>query len=225
MGFGLVFDMDGVLFDSHPVHRKVWRELLAALGRPVSGAELDFVMDGARGEEILRHFLGPLSPGQIALYTKQKDALFRNEEENVRTIEGVEAFLDLVEAAAVPKAIVTSASRARTKRLLDLHELTSRFAVIVTGDDVANGKSHPAIYLRSAEELRVAPCDVLVLEDAIPATRTAKGIGMKCVGIATGARRRQLLEAGADFVVPNFTQLRLSDVSGLFAYPTSSHRA
>ena len=216
MAFGLIFDMDGVLFDSHPAHRKVWRELLQSLGKPVSDGELDFIMDGARREEILRHFLGPLSPEQITAYTKHKEALFRKEEEDLQTVQGLKSFLGRTESASIPKVVATSASRARTRRMLDRHGLRNRFKAIVTADEVRKGKSDPAIFVRCARELLMPPRNVLAIEDAIPAIRTAKGIGMKCVGIGTGARGAQLREAGADLVIPDFKPLLLSQVMGLF---------
>ena len=123
----------------------------------------------------------------------------------------------MVESANLPKVVATSASKTRARRLLEKHRLTPRFAAVITGDDVRRGKSDPAIFVRSAQELGRRPSETLVFEDAVPAIRSVKRIGMKCVGIATGARRLQLLEAGADLVVADFTQLRLPDVMRLFS--------
>jgi HAD superfamily hydrolase (TIGR01509 family) len=220
MAFGLIFDMDGVLFDSHPVHKKAWWELLRSLGRKITEEELEFIMTGATREEILQHYLGPLSAEQLATYGKQKEVLFRNEEEGLRTIEGVKAFLDAVECAAIPKVVATSASKRRALRMLDGHELTDRFEAVVTGDDVPKGKSDPAIFLRGAEELRVSPDKVLVFEDAAPAIKAAKSVGMKCIGIAEGARRLPLQIAGADLIVRDFRELCLSDISDLWGNDT-----
>ena len=55
---GVVFDMDGVIVDSHPAHRKAWRHFLRNLGREVSERDLDFILDGRKRCDILRHFLG-----------------------------------------------------------------------------------------------------------------------------------------------------------------------
>ena len=139
MRIALVFDMDGVIFDSHPVHRGAWRKLLREAGKDVSEAELDFVLEGATREEILRHFLGPLTPEQAALYAKKKEALFREQEDRVQVIEGLQGFLDLVESASIPMAVATSASRSRVTRMLKNHALTDRFAAVLTGDDVPGG--------------------------------------------------------------------------------------
>jgi HAD superfamily hydrolase (TIGR01509 family) len=208
--------LDGVLFDSHPVHRKAWRELLNKAGRPASDDELNFIMDGATREEIMVHFLGPLAPEQVTSYTKLKESMFQSEEDQLQTTHGLETFLDLIESANLPKVVATSASRTRAMRILEKHKLTPRFAAVITGDDVRRGKSDPAIFVRSAKELGLRPSEILVFEDAVPAIRCVKRIGMKCVGIATEARRSQLVDAGADRVVTDFSQLHLSDVMQLF---------
>jgi beta-phosphoglucomutase len=216
MRIALVFDMDGVLFDSHPLHRRAWRKLLREAGKDVSEAELEFVLEGATREEILRHFLGPLTPQQTALYARKKEAIIRQEEDRVQAIEGLEVFLDLVESASIPMAVATSASKVRVTRMLENHALADRFAAVLTGDDVPGGKTNPTIFLRAAEQLQAKASEVLVFEDAITAVRVVKQIGMKCIGIAVGNRGTSLANAGADLVAPNFTHLELSDVMGLF---------
>jgi len=225
MRIGLVFDMDGVLFDSHPLHRSAWRELLREAGKDVSEAELEFVLEGATREEILHHFLGPLTPQQAALYARKKEAIFRREEDRVQTIEGLEGFLDLIESASIPMAVASSASRLRVTRMLKSHALADRFAAVLTGDDVPDGKSNPAIFLRAAEQLRARASEVLVFEDAITAVKVVKQIGMKCIGIAAGNRGTGLVEAGADLVVPNYRHLELSEIIGLFQKSVAGARS
>jgi HAD superfamily hydrolase (TIGR01509 family) len=226
MRIAFIFDMDGVLFDSHPVHRMAWRELLREAGKEVSEAELDFILEGTTRDEILCHFLGPLSPEQLSHYAAQKDAIFQQKEERVQTVAGIEEFLNLVEAAAIPMAVASSGSKARVERMLQTHGLSGRFAVALTSDDVGVGKESPAIFLRAAEELQVRPCDVLVLEDAVRAVEVAKKVGMKCIGIAAGTRGSKLVKAGADLVLPDFTELRLSDLLNLFQPPSAAeHKA
>jgi len=225
MRIALVFDMDGVLFDSHPLHRSAWRELLREAGKDVSEADLEFVLEGATREGILRHFMGPLTPQQVALYTRKKEAIFRQEEDRVQAIEGLEGFLDLVESASIPMAIATSASRARVARMLESHALAERFAAVLTGDDIPNGKSNPTIFLQAAEQLRARTCEVVVFEDSITAVKVVKQIGMKCIGIAAGNRGTRLTEAGADLVAPNYAHLELSDIIGLLQNPAAGARS
>jgi beta-phosphoglucomutase len=221
MKIALVFDMDGVLFDSHPVHRNAWQQLLRGAGKDVSAAALEFVLEGATREEILNHFLGPLSPQQAALYARKKDAIFRQEEDRVQTIAGIDAFLSLVKSASIPMAVATSASRIRATRMLKSHALDDCFAAVVTGDDVLEGKSNPAIFFLACEQLQVRASEVIVIEDAIPAVEVVKRIGMRCIGIAAENRRAGLVKAGADLVVPNFMNLGLADILRLIPSPSA----
>src|SRR6266853_3642472 len=110
---GVIFDMDGVIVDSHPVHKKAWRRFLELQGKEVSDEELSFIMDGRKREEILRYFLGELSDEQVRILGRQKELLFREHATAMRTIEGLPAFLGLLARANVRLAVASSGSCAR----------------------------------------------------------------------------------------------------------------
>lgn len=221
---GVIFDMDGVLIDSHPIHRRVWRTLLKSIGKEVSERDLDFILNGAKREEILMHFLGPLSQDQIAEYGRRKEAIFHQEAENIETISGLEEFLRQLSAAEIPRAVATSAARTRTKRMLNKLGLIHYFSVIVTGDEVSRGKPDPAIFGIAAELLGVASPDLLVVEDAASGVKAAKALGMKSLGVTSSSSEQALREAGADIVVQDFKSLRLSELRQLFSQ-SSSHKS
>ncbi len=213
---GVIFDMDGVLIDSHPVHKKVWAEFLASVNRPVSDKELDFVLDGRKREEILRHFLGNLPAEQIRAYGQRKDEIYTESSRRLKMISGVEEFLGMLESAGLPMAVATSASFARARGTLDELGILRRFSALVTGNDVVNGKPDPEVFVRAAERLNLAPRSLLVVEDAVSGVRGAKSAGMKCLGIAAGGLGKKLRAAGADHVVPDYRQISLQEVQQLF---------
>jgi len=132
--------------------------------------------------------------------------------------------LDLVEGAAIPMVVASGGSKARVERMLDNHGLSGGFVVVLTSDDVGVGRENPAIFLRAAEELHVRPCGVLVLEDAVRAVEVVKKVGMKCIGIAAGTRGSKLAKTGADLVLPDFTELKLSNLFELFRPPSTLSR-
>src|SRR6202023_3300719 len=107
---GIVFDMDGVLIDSHPVHRVAWSKFLATVGKSVTDEGLGFILAGRRREEILRHFLGDVPESKIAEYGRQKDLFFEENFRDVRLIPGVRKFLEALETAGLEAAVATSAS-------------------------------------------------------------------------------------------------------------------
>src|SRR6266404_3528612 len=141
---GVVFDFDGVIVDSHPVHKRAWRRFLESVGRTVSEEELQFVLDGRKRDDILRHFMGELDADQTVEYGRRKEQIFRDEAAHVRTIDGLRSFLEDLEFEQLALAIASSGSRSRIHFLLDMLDLKKLFRVVITGDEVEQGKPHPA---------------------------------------------------------------------------------
>jgi HAD superfamily hydrolase (TIGR01509 family) len=212
---GVIFDMDGVIVDSHPVHKKTWRTFLELHGKNVTDEELNFIMDGRKREEILRHFLGYLSSEQIRILGHQKELLFREQATAMRTIEGLPAFVQQLTRANIKLGIASSGSHGRVNFVLDSLRLRKYFAAIVTGDQVSAGKPDPTIFRLASEQLRVPPSETLVFEDSISGVKAAKAAGMKCIGIAADGLIPKLLDAGAIQIVPNYIDLSLNDVRTL----------
>jgi len=206
----VVFDMDGVIVDSHPAHRFAWREFLGALGKDVSDSELDFIMDGRKREEILIHFLGPLSQAELKEYGKMKNDLFWQAASEVAPIPGVLEFIECIYAAGITLAVATSASTSRAKSILSRMGLETRFTAVVTGDEVREGKPHPAIYQLACQRINCLPESAVAVEDAASGIRAAKSAGLTCVGIGGRQSENLLAAAGADAVLPDFVDMTLS---------------
>ena len=214
---GVIFDMDGVLIDSHPIHKRAWRKFFTELGLTVSDQELDFVLDGRKKEDILRHFLGELPDSQIKEYGRQKEMLFREEALSIDPVEGALEFLDELTKAGIGFALASCGSKSRVNYILRQLKIHDQFAAIVTADDVQCGKPSPDIFRKAADRLSSPYSDLLVCEDAISGVQAAKAAGIRCLGIADHARADELLEAGADHVVPTFASTSLLELKELFA--------
>lgn len=213
---GLIFDFDGVIVDSHPVHTRAWRKFLHSVGRTVSEEQLQFVLDGRKRDDILRHFMGELDADQIVEYGRRKEQFFRDEAAQVRTIHGLRGFLRDLDFEQQAMAIASSGSRSRVHFLLDLLDLKKLFRVVITGDEVEQGKPHPAVFLRAAQQLGMDPSELMAFEDAVSGVRAARSAGMMCVGIAQSERASLLVDAGANYVVPNFQSLSYSKLAQMF---------
>jgi HAD superfamily hydrolase (TIGR01509 family) len=213
---GIIFDFDGVIVNSHTVHMQAWKALFTSMGKAFGDEELSFVTEGAKREEILRRFLGDLTPEQIERYGAEKERLYQARASELRLVCGITEFLEQVDAAGVPIAVATSGSRNRVERTLETFGLLSRFHAIVTAEDVARGKPDPALFHLAASRLRVAVEQILVCEDAVAGVAAAKSAHMKCMAIAANGKRKLLQEAGADLVIEDFTQTGLDDVRRLF---------
>jgi len=214
---GVVFDMDGVIVDSHAAHRRAWQQFLRTLGKDVPEEKLNFILEGRKREEILRHFLGDLSPEQVAEYGKRKDEMLRKVEPNATPIRGVIQFLELLSANGIKIAVATSASKDRTLGTLDCLGVSRYFSAVVTGCDVPKGKPDPAAYRLAAQRLALAPEELLALEDAVSGVRAARTAGLKCVAVASNGQAQALLDAGADHVLPDFVGMSLARLQTLWA--------
>lgn len=208
----IVFDMDGVLLDTHPLHVRNWRTIFLEAGHEITKSDLEVLIEGATREEILRRTLGELSESQKKHYCFRKEELFREGEHAICLIPGVSGFLEAVEQAAIPKAVATSASRARTERLLECFGLKHRFTTIVTGETTAKGKGSPHIFRAVLQRLNVRASECLVIEDSPIAVRSAVQLDMPVVAIAPEKSAAEMSEAGASLVVADFRGLTLRHI-------------
>jgi beta-phosphoglucomutase len=213
---GIIFDLDGVVIDSHPAHKRAWKLFFSSLGKQVSEEELEFVLEGQKREDILRHFLGSLTQEQVRDYGAQKDALFKSLAPEVKINHGLPEFLEQIVAAKLSTALASSASRGRVEYVLTQLNFCAPFQAVVTGDDVTQGKPDPAIFMLAAERIQVKPGEILVCEDAVNGVEAAKAAGMKCLAIAANGRGPRLQRAGADKVAPDFSNISLDDLRALF---------
>lgn len=213
---GIIFDLDGVIVDSHPAHKKAWRELLASLGREISEAQLEFVVEGHKRDEILRHFLGDMDGEEARRLGQLKDDFYRRVAHEVKLIPGVGEFIAAVQLAGLGLAVGSSAGRKRAEETLRHLQLMESLHVVVTGDEVEAGKPDPAVFQRAAEGLGLAAGHLLVCEDAVAGVQAAKSAGMRCLGIGADGRRGVLRDAGADWIVEDFLRVSVGEVQSLF---------
>ena len=213
----VIFDLDGVVVDSHAAHMRTWKTFLLSLGKSVSDADLNFVRQGRKKQEILRFFLGELPDDQVQAHCHAKDLLFRKEAYRITMLPGVQALLEDLKRAGIPVALASCGGSARVHHLLSRLRIREYFTVVVTGDDVRFGKPDPEIFHKVTREMHVHPAESIVFEDSVSGIQAAKAAGMKCIGIAERQMTPALVEAGADYVLPNFSGLSWIGVQKLFA--------
>ena len=204
---GVIFDMDGVLVDSHAVHRKAWRTFFQTLERDVSESEMDFILDGRKRRDILRHFLGDCPEPELEEFGRRKDCIFRQMRLNIFPVPGVVRFVRQLHRSGAVLALATSASRSRAHSTLLELGLLNCFAEVVTGEDVLLGKPDPTIYRLACHRIGIAPERLLAVEDAISGIRAAVGAGLRCIGVALHEMPENLISAGAAHVVRDFESI------------------
>lgn len=210
-GLALIFDLDGVVIDSMPMHLAAWESYLERLG--IEHTDFGPKMHGRRNDDIVVEFIGgALSPEQIFAHGAAKEALFR--EMMISQIErhvlpGLREFL--ISCAPTPIGLATNAEPANVDFVLDGAHLRKHFRVIVDGHQVERPKPFPDVYLRAAQLLGIAPENCVVFEDSPTGIAAARAAGTHVVGIGT--------DAGAlpktDLLIRDFTIRDLSGASAL----------
>ncbi len=184
-GLALIFDLDGVIVDSMPVHELAWRQYLESLG--FNGGDIPSRMHGRRNDEIVRDFLGEaIDHDTVLAHGAAKERVFRNmlrERLHEYLVPGIAEWLDHVEGA--PLALATNAERANIDFTLDGAGLRRYFDVIVDGSEVSRPKPAPDVYLRAAELLEIPPGNCIVFEDSPVGVSAALAAGMRVVGVRT----------------------------------------
>ena len=190
-GLALIFDMDGVIVDSNPLHRESWRAYNLRFGIETDEA-MQERMYGKRNDEIIRDFFGSsLTDEQVAAHGAAKERLFREMMAPRLQESLVPGFTGFVQDRnGAPAGVGTNAGRANVDFVLDGVSignipLRNCFGAVVDGGQVGRPKPYPDIYLRVAELLGVDPRNCVVFEDSHSGIEAARAAGTRVVGLRT----------------------------------------
>jgi beta-phosphoglucomutase family hydrolase len=181
---GYIFDLDGTLIDTMPLHYRAWDRAMRAAGLPHAlDEELFYKLGGVPTRRVAElfgeHYGLKLNPD---LVFDAKEALFTELQADAKLIEPVVAFARQMHATH-PMAIASGGPRVIVERSLEITGLRPLFRAVVTADDVKHGKPSPDMFLLAASQLGVAPKECLVFEDAEPGIQGALAAGMKVVRV------------------------------------------
>jgi len=185
-GLALLFDLDGVLIDSMPMHTEAWQIYLKRLG--IQQPYIAERMHGKRNSELVRDLIGPdLAPEVIFEHGAAKERLFRElilaADLTRFRVPGLEEFLARYEG--VPMAVASNAEPANIDFVLDQLHLRKYFPVTVNGSQVQRPKPFPDVYLKAAERLGVKAANCIVFEDSPTGVAAGVAAGMRVVGVET----------------------------------------
>jgi mannitol-1-/sugar-/sorbitol-6-phosphatase len=191
----ILFDLDGVLVDSTGSVSRLWR--LWATEHQLDPEKVLSIAHGVRTIEVVRAAAPWLDAVKEVKKIEEREA---SDQDGVSTMAGASALVRSIPADRW--AIVTSGTRMLATARLRSGKIPSP-AVLVSADEVINGKPDPEPYLMGARLLRHRPEDCLVVEDAPAGIQAAKAAGMKVIGITTTYPRGQL--GAADAVIDSLT--------------------
>ena len=178
---GVVFDVDGVLFDTERLTQQTWLAVSREMGWPQVGeAYLEFV--GQNRADIfqkMEDLFGAEFPKDAFMAACSARSQARMETEGVPMKPGVGEVLELLRSRGVPTALATSTGRPRTERRMEMTGLGPCFSAIITGDQVAHSKPDPEIYLMACRALGTTPERTVAVEDSRNGILSASRAGMR----------------------------------------------
>jgi HAD superfamily hydrolase (TIGR01509 family) len=211
----VVFDLDGLMFNTEELYQAVGTELLRRRQCEFTGELLDRMM-GRPGKVALQimidhHGLDATVDDLVAETDEIFPAIL---DARLEMMPGLAALLATLERAKVPKAIATSSRRSFVVDVLGRFQLEPRFAFLLTAEDVIDGKPHPEIYLKAAARFGLPPQEIAVLEDSETGCKAAVRSGAVAIAVPDGHSRRHNF-SGARLVADSLADPRLYTLLGL----------
>lgn len=181
---GVVFDLDGLMFNTEEVFHQAGNELLRKRGHELTRELLSRMM-GRRAKESFALLIAELQLMETVedLLAESDEIFHALLETELAPMPGVFELLDELETRGLPKGVATSSSRPYLERILKRFNLLSRFHFTLTAEDVTHGKPHPEIYQTAAERLEMSPEELVVFEDSETGSKAAAAAGAYVVAV------------------------------------------
>jgi beta-phosphoglucomutase len=215
----VIFDMDGVIIDTEPIHHHAFFTQFAELGITVSD-ELYASFLGSSTRNVFQRLKQEFAlPQEVADLLLRKRELFNqafDEDASLDLLPGVRALIEELKAHGVQMVLASSASKATIGRVFTRFGLAPYFTHTISGEDFAQSKPNPAIFLHAAELAETPVTECIVIEDSANGVAAAKAAGIYCVGYASPHSAGQDLRL-ADRVIQDFSELSAAQIQGISA--------
>ena len=206
----LIFDMDGVIVNSEPIHEKAEMEVFREFGMEVDRREWDGFR-GKKADDIFTYVIQKYGNGDepIEKMIERKIEMYLlHALHEMQLVSGAKEFFRRLSGSQKYRcALTTSGRKDQQYKILAKFGLLDCFQVMVTADDVKNGKPHPEPYIATVQRLNLEPDVCLVIEDSDNGILSAKAAGCQACGITTTFTKGRLEGAGADVIVAGFDEL------------------
>lgn len=214
----VIFDMDGVIIDSEPIHMECEKRIFNLLGITVSDEEHNALIGAT--DETMWSSLGKLHnlPLTVAEAIRLKKSIYLEylmRETSIEPLPGVTQLIVNLHKHGFFLTVASSSPHEQIDFILKKFELKRYFHAIVSGEDVVAGKPHPEIFLKAADMLGVTSDSCIVIEDSHNGVTAAKRAGMKCIGFINPNSGDQDLSK-ADMIVNSLKNFSVKFVSKFF---------
>ncbi len=210
---GAIFDMDGVIVDTVPIHFRAWKKMFAEYGRNFTFRDYEKKVDGIPRTDGARAILTDLSPEELNKATDKKQKYFLEylKKEKIPIFQTTIKLIKELKSKDIKVGVISSSKNA--PYILKKTGILKLIDVEVNGNEITKGKPHPQIFLMAAKKMGLKPKNCIVFEDAILGVRAAKRAKMLCVGIDRRNDPDRLKEA--DLVVSDLKEISYNKIVSL----------
>lgn len=213
----VIFDMDGVIVDTEPVHHFAYNQQFKQLGITIS-PELYASFTGNSTKNIFERLKAHFELKQeVADLVQTKRQLFNDafdSKEDLYLLEGVEDLIKELHANGMQLVLASSSAHVTIQRIFNRFNLHQYFSHIVSGEDFPKSKPHPAIFLKAAELAQTPVSQCIVIEDSTNGIKAAKAAGIYCIGYDSFHSKMQDYSL-ADQIITNFSELNYHKIAQL----------
>lgn len=209
----VLFDVDGTLCDSDPIHYYAFREMLQEIGFnggvPITE---DYFVENIAGKhnEDIGSILFPDDHERGVKFLDDKEAMFRKlAKDQVKPIDGIYKLKKWVEDRGLKRAAVTNAPKPNAELMISILGLTDFFDCVIVGSECEHAKPFPDPYLKALEVLKVSKDHTFVCEDSVSGIKAGVAAGMPTIGLTTRNPEHLLMEAKPTFLIKNYEDPKL----------------
>jgi beta-phosphoglucomutase len=205
----ILFDLDGTLVNTDPLHYQSWQEILRDYGMEIDRIFYKAKISGRLNPLIIQDLLPQLSFEAGRQLADCKEARFREIALSLTPLAGLLDLLAWIEAQGLQKAVVTNAPAENVNFLLQVLKLADTFNTVVLGEDATAGKPDPACYKLALNQLGISATEAIAFEDSPSGIQAAVGAGIYTIGVASTYEPNVLSAVGAAMVISDFQEHRL----------------
>jgi beta-phosphoglucomutase len=211
---GAIFDLDGVVVDTVPIHFKAWKKMFTEYGKKFTFKDYKEKVDGIPRIDGGKAILYNLSPEELVEATDKKQTYFLEylKEDKIPVFKTTITLIKELKDKGIKIAVISSSKnlpyiseRTGINKLLDVE---------ISGSDITKGKPDPQIFLMAAEKTGLKPENCVVFEDAVLGVEAAKQAKMLCIGIDRHNDPQRLKDA--DIIVKDLKEITYKKIKSLF---------
>ncbi|MDN5324445.1 MAG: beta-phosphoglucomutase [Thermosipho sp. (in: thermotogales)] len=211
----VIFDMDGVITDTVPIHFKAWKKMFENHGYNFDFQTYKEKVDGKPRLDGISSVATDASSKELIKMANEKQSYFLEfvEEDPPKVFEDTMNLIKILKNNNIKIAVASSSKN--TKFILEKIGILDLFETVVTGFDFKKGKPNPEIFLIASERLGIHPKNCVVIEDSIEGIKAGNNAGMKTIGIARHGNEKEL--SHATVVVNSLNDITLEFLQSLFS--------